>query len=417
VRLLTQTTAGRLSVAGMTRSLSAGQARRIALAAQGLARPRPAGPASRHAFRKLVGRLGLLQLDSVNVFARAHYMPPYARLGGYDRRILDEEAWGRRPSLFEYWGREASLMPLAMQPLFRWRMAEGSDPHRRRKTGLSEFYKVRRGYVDEMLTEIRRRGPVTGGDFAPEGRRRSGWWAWSEGKLALEWLFRAGLVSVRTRRGFERVYDITERVIPAAVLNAPTPAKVDAQRELVRIAARSLGVFDAADLADSFKLYVADATDRAMELVEAGELETVQVEGWRGRAWMLAGAPAPRKLAAATILSPFDPLLRRRERAERILGARYRIGLYTPAAQREHGYYVYPFLMGDRIAARVDLKADRKAGRLLVQEAHLEPGADEGATTPALAAELRIAAAWQGLSEVAVAKKGDLAAALLREIG
>jgi uncharacterized protein len=401
----------------MSRSLSARQAHAIAIAAQGLARPRPAGPVSDRAFRKLVGHLGLLQLDSVNVFARAHYMPAYTRLGGYDRQILDEEAWGRRPSLFEYWGREASLMPLTMQPLFRWRMEAGRDPHLKRKTGLSEFYKVRRGYVDEVLAEIGRRGPVTGGDFAPEAPRKSGWWEWSEGKLALEWLFRAGLVAVKTRRGFERVYDITERVIPAAVLNAPTPAKEDAHRELVRIAARSLGVFDAADLADSFKLYVADVAASAAELVEAGELETVQVEGWRGRAWMLAGASAPRRLAAATILSPFDPLLRRRERTERILGARYRIGLYTPAAQREHGYYVYPFLADGRIAARVDLKADRKTGRLLVQEAHLEPGADEGATALALAAELRTAAAWQGLGEIAVAKKGDLAAALLLEIG
>ena len=401
----------------MTRSLSASQARRLALAAQGLAGPRPAGPVTRRAFRRLVDHLGLLQLDSVNVFARAHYMPPYARLGAYDPAILEAEAWGRRPSLFEYWGREASLMPLAMQPLWRWRMADGRDPHLRRKTGLSEFYKVRKGYVDEVLAEIRRRGPVTGGDFATEGPRKSGWWEWSEGKLALEWLFRAGLVSVKTRRGFERVYDITERVIPAPVLNAPTPAKANAQRELVRIAARSLGVFDAADLADSFKIYVADVAARAAELVGGGELARVGGDGWGGGACLLTGATVPRRLDAATLLSPFDPLLRRRERTERILGARYRIGLYTPAAQREHGYYVYPFLLGERIAARVDLKSDRKAGRLLVQEAHLEPGADEGAAAFALAAELRTAAAWQGLGEIAVMKKGDLSAALFREIG
>jgi uncharacterized protein YcaQ len=296
-------------------------------------------------------------------------------------------------------------------------MEIGRDPDHRRKTGLSEFYKLRRGYVEEVLAEIRRRGPVTGGDFASEGPRKSGWWEWSEGKLALEWLFRAGLVSVKTRRGFERLYDVTERVIPPAILNAPTPAKADAQRELVRIASRSLGVFDAADLADSFKLYVADAAARAAELTEAGQLEAVQVEGWRGKAWMVAGAKDPRRLVAATILSPFDPLLRRRERTERVLGARYRIGLYTPAAQREHGYYVYPFLLGDRIAARVDLKSDRKAGKLLIQAAHLEPGSDEGRVVAALAEELRHAAAWQGLGEVAVMKKGDLAAALSRQIG
>jgi len=401
----------------MTRTLSAAQARRLALAAQGLAAPRPAAPITRRAFRTLVGRLGGLQLDSVNVFARAHYMPPFARLGAYDPAILEAEAWGKKPSLFEYWGRQASLLPLAMQPLWRWRMAQGREPDLRRKTGLSEFYKVRKGYVDEVLAEIRQRGPVTGGDFAPEGPRKSGWWEWSEGKLALEWLFRAGLVSVKTRRGFERVYDVTERVIPGPILAAPTPAKADAQRELVRIAARSLGVFDAADLADSFNLYVADAAACASELTEAGELEAVQVDGWRGKVWMVAGAAIPRRLRAATILSPFDPLIRDRDRAQRLLGVRYKIGLYTPAAQREHGYYVYPFLLGERIAARVDLKSDRKAGRLLVQAAHLEGGADEGEVVPALAVELASAASWQGLGDVGVIRKGDLAAALSRRMG
>ena len=401
----------------MTRTLSAAQARRIALAAQGLAAPRPAGPITGRAFRTLAARLGVLQLDSVNVFARAHYMPPYARLGAYDPTILDREAWGREPTLFEYWGRQASLIPLSMHPLWRWRMQAGREPDLRRKTGLSKFYALRKGYVHEVLGEIRRRGPVTGGDFAPEGPRKSGWWEWSEGKLALEWLFRAGLVSVKTRRGFERVYDVTERVIPAAVLDAPTPAKADAQRELIRIAAGSLGVFDAADLADSFTLYVAEATERANELTEAGELEPVRVEGWRGKVWMVAGATLPRKLRAATILSPFDPLLRDRDRAHRLLGVRYKIGLYTPAAEREHGYYVYPFLLGEKIAARVDLKSDRKAGRLLVQATHLEAGADADEVIPALAAELATAAAWQGLGDVAVMKRGDLSAALSRKLG
>ena len=401
----------------MTRSLSASQARRVALAAQGLAAPRPSAPVSRHAFRSLVARFGVLQLDSVNVFARAHYLPPYARLGPYDASILDREAWGRKPSLFEYWGRQASLIPLSMHPLWRWRMEAGRRPDQRRKTGLGEFYKARKDYVHEVLGEIRRRGPVTGGDFAPDGPRRSGWWEWSEGKIALEWLFRAGLVSVKTRRGFERIYDVTERVIPAAVLALPTPTEVDAQRELVRIAARSLGVFNAADLADCFTMYVADTAARAVELTELGELEPVRVEGWRGRFWMTAKSPIPRRLAAATILSPFDPLLRDRERTERVLGVRYKIGLYTPAAQREHGYYVYPFLLGERIAARVDLKSDRKAGRLLVQAAHLEPGADADEVVPALARELAAAARWQGLGDVAVMKKGDLSAALSREVG
>jgi len=401
----------------MTRTLSASQARRIALAAQSLAAPRPETPVGPAAFRKLARRLGAIQIDSVNVFARTHYMPAFSRLGPYPMSLLDKEAWGRRPSLFEYWGHVASFMPVEWQPLFRWRMAEGRDPHGRRKSGLSEFARGRQAYVDEVLAEITRRGPVTGGDFAPEGPRKSGWWEWSEGKMALEWLFRAGLITTKTRRGFERVYDLTERVIPPAIMALPTPSKADAERQLVLISARAMGVATIADLADYFRLLQADVKASVATLIEAGALEEVQVQGWRERAFLATGAKLPRRAAGAALLSPFDNLVWRRERTERMFEARYRIGLYTPAAQRDDGYYVLLFLLGEKVAARVDLKADRKTGQLLVQAAHLEPGADEAETAEALAAELRSAAAWQGLGEIAVAKKGGLATALSREFG
>ncbi|HEX3920339.1 MAG TPA: crosslink repair DNA glycosylase YcaQ family protein [Caulobacteraceae bacterium] len=399
----------------MTRSLSASQARRIALAAQGLAASRPARPVTARAFRALAERLAVLQLDSVNVMVRTHYMPAFSRLGPYPPALLEDEAWGRRPSLFEYWGHVACLMPVEMQPLFRWRMAQARANDR--TGGLAEFGRERADYIASVLEEIRVRGPVTGGDFAGEGPRKAGWWSWSDGKLALEWLFYAGLITTRTRRAFERVYDLTERVIPPAILAQPTPSKADAHRELVRIAAQAMGVATVADLADYFRILQGEAKARADELVEQGVLEKVAVDAWRGHTYMAVGARMPRRATGAALLSPFDNMIWRRERTERMFGLRYRIGIYTPADQREHGYYVYPFLMDDALAARVDLKADRAAGKLLVQAAHLEPGADAAETARRLAAELAAAAAWQGLAEVAVMKKGGLATALSREIG
>jgi uncharacterized protein YcaQ len=397
----------------MSRSLSPTQARRIALAAQGLAGPRPDKPVTRRAFRSLATRLGAIQLDSVNVFSRAHYMPAFARLGAYPQSLLEDEAWGKRPSLFEFWGHAAALMPVEMQPLFRWKMERARSEAR--KSSLATLRREKAAYIDHVLDEVRRRGPVTGGDFAPETKREAGWWNWSDGKAALEWLFWAGLVTTKTRRGFERVYDLTERVIPAHILAVATPSAADAQRELVRIAARAMGVATVSDLADYFRLYQADAKARALELAEAGVLETVSVPGWRGPVFLAVDAKLPRRAAGAALLSPFDNLIWGRERTERLFAMRYRIGIYTPAAQREHGYYVYPFLLGERIAARVDLKADRKAGQLLVQAAHLEPGAVEDAVVGPLARELRLAAGWQRLGEVAVMKKGGLSAALSRE--
>jgi hypothetical protein len=393
----------------MSRDLSAGEARRIALAAQGFAEP----PSRRDgaALRRLARRLGAIQMDSVNVVVRTHYLPALSRLGPYDRALLEAAAWGKKRSLFEYWGHEASLLPVEMQPLFRWRMEEarrgdGLWP------GLARFARERADYIGEVLGRIERDGPVTGGDFA-DGPREAGWWSWSNGKRALEWLFWAGLVTTRTRNGFERVYDLTERVLPRTVTGAATPDEAQAQRALVKIAAVAMGIATETDLRDYFRMPRA----RIAELVEAGDLAEVLVEGWARTAYLARGARIPRRIDARALLSPFDNLIWYRDRTLRLFGARIRLEIYTPAEKRQHGYYVLPLLLGETIAARVDLKADRKAGALLVQAAHLEPGADAAAVAPALAAELAAMAPWLGLAGVRVSERGDLAATLAKSLG
>jgi uncharacterized protein len=389
-----------------SRTLTAAQARRIALAAQGFGEARPAAASARH-FRKTVERLGVVQIDSVNVVTRTHYLPKFSRLGDYDRETLEAEAWGKKRSLFEYWGHEASLLPLESQPLFRWRMARAESGDGA-WSGLNRFRRERGDYIDNILSEIERRGPVTGGDFATGPRGQPGWWSWSEGKRALEWLFWAGLITTKTRRGFERVYDLTERALPAAIVNMPTPSEADAQRELVRRSIRAMGIATAADLRDYFRLDLEDTRNRITELVEAGELIPVTVKGWAKPAFLDPAAKIPRKIQARALLSPFDNLIWFRDRTERLFNVRVRLEIYTPAEKREHGYYVLPFLQDEAITARVDLKSDRKAGALLVQAAWREADTD-GETAQALAEELKLMAGWLGLERVEVVGKGDLA--------
>jgi uncharacterized protein YcaQ len=392
----------------VTETLSPKTARRIALAAQGFGRAQPAAPGRSHV-RDVARRLGVIQIDSVNVVTRTHYLPGFSRLGDYPREALESEAWGARRGLFEYWGHEASLLPLELQPLLRWRMERAGGGAM--WTGLSRFGREKRDYIDGVLAEIERRGPVTGGDFAEGPRGAPGWWSWSDGKRALEWLFWAGLITTKTRRGFERVYDLTERALPRRIVDLPTPDEADAQRELVRIAARALGVATAADLRDYFRLPLAEAKARVGELVEAGELIPLTVKGWRQPAYLAAGARKPRKVTASALLSPFDNLIWTRDRTERLFGTRVRLEIYTPAHKRTHGYYVLPFLEDEAITARVDLKSDRQAGVLRVQAAWREP--DATAETPErLAAELRRMAGWLELDGVAAAGKGDLTEAL-----
>ncbi|HEY2177146.1 MAG TPA: crosslink repair DNA glycosylase YcaQ family protein [Caulobacteraceae bacterium] len=394
-------------------SLSARQARRIALHAQGLSRPRRhAAPGARQ-LRRLADDLAVIQIDSVNVLTRTHYLPAFSRLGAYPRETLEREAWGAKPSLFEYWGHECSLLPMALQPLFRWRMerARGGDTW----TGLARFARERRDYIDAVLERIEREGPLTGGDFS-EGPRQAGWWEWSNGKRALEWLFWCGFIATKTRRNFERVYDLAERVIPAKVLNVPAPSEAGAHRQLLRIAAARLGVATEGDLRDYFRMPVAETKARLAELVEAGELTPVTVKGWGKAAWLAPGAKSARPTAGGVLLSPFDNLIWRRERAERLFGTRIRLEIYTPAHKREHGYYVLPFLQGETITARVDLKADRASGLLMVQSAHLEHHASAHDVAGPLAAELRLMAGWLGLTDVTVADRGDLANALSAQV-
>lgn len=392
-----------------THDLSAGQARRIALAAQGFADSRRhEAPGARH-FRKTADRLGVIQIDSVNVVTRTHYVPAFSRLGDYPREVLEAEAWGKKRSMFEYWGHEASLLPMDLQPFFRWRMARAE----RGETwgGLARFGRERRDYIDNILAEIEQRGPVTGGDFATGPRGQPGWWSWSDGKRALEWLFWAGYLTTHTRRGFERVYDLTERSLPAAVVNASTPDEDAAIRELVRRSARAMGVATEADLRDYFRLPLEHARRAVRELVEAGELTPVKVQGWAKPGYLAPDVRAPRRVEAHALLSPFDNLIWFRERTERLFDVRIRLEIYTPAEKRMHGYYVLPFLQGEAITARVDLKADRQNRVLLVKASHSEPCARPD-TVEALATELKRMAGWLGLERVEAVRKGDLAAPL-----
>ncbi len=361
----------------------------------------------------MVERLGMLQMNSVNVLARAHYLPGFSRLGPYAPALLDAAAWGSRRALFEYWGHEASLLPLRYHPLLRWRMARarnGAGVYKR----LAQFALEQRKYVTGVLAEIRTRGALAAADLSNPGKARGPWWGWSDGKLAMEYLFASGELAVAHRRGaFERVYDLAERVVPAGILAAPTPSEADAQRALALIAARAMGVATAADLARYFRLPPGDTRARVAELVEAGALLPAAVEGWRNPGYLSAGALVPRRVNARALLSPFDPLLWERDRAERLFGFHYRIGLYTPPHLRTHGYYVLPFLLGERIVARVDLKADRTRGMLQVLAAHVEDHARPGEVAEALRQELSALAAWQGLERVDIADRGDLAPALI----
>jgi uncharacterized protein YcaQ len=388
--------------------LSAAQARRLALAAQGFNDPRPRGVPDRRALRRVVGRTGIFQIDSVNVLTRAHYLPLFSRLGPYPVALLDRAAYAPPRELFEYWGHEASLLPVEVQPLLRWRMADAE------KISWGSMQRVVREhpeFVERVLADVRHHGPVSAGEIEElhggRSRKAGPWWDWSHVKLALEYLFWAGEVTTASRRGFERLYDVPERVLPPEVLAAPTPEREEAHRELLRLAARSFGVATERDLRDYYRLPVEGVKTRLAELVEAGDLLPVAVEGWRQPAYLDPAAKVPRRVDARALVAPFDPLVWERERTERIFGFRYRIEIYVPAAKRVHGYYVLPFLLGDRLVARVDLKADRQAGVLRVQAAHAEPGAP-AETAEELATELASMAGWLGLSGVAWTGRGDL---------
>ncbi|WP_245599461.1 winged helix-turn-helix domain-containing protein [Nakamurella lactea] len=393
-------------------TLTAAQARRTAIAAQGLHRPRSAGgPINRGHLRRLVERIGVLQIDSVNVLARAHYLPVFARLGAYPTEVLDGAAWPARAKdrqLLESWAHVASLIPVELEPLLRYRQQFMADRWRPRSL-LAEHP----DFLDRVLEVIGGEGPISAGGVekileAP-GKGRPGWWEWSATKRICEYLFLSGQTAVAGRRAFERQYDLTDRVLPAAVLAAPTPDPADAKRELVAMAIRHHGIGTAGDIADYYRLRVDDTQRALIELVEAGAVLPVRVTGWKDKAWLDAAAAMPRKAGGQALLCPFDPLIWHRPRTERIFDVHYRIEIYTPQHKRVHGYYVFPLLLGDSLVGRFDLKADRATGRLLVQASWLEPGAAAGPAAAAAADELAEMARWLGLGEVVVMPKGDLA--------
>jgi uncharacterized protein YcaQ len=399
----------------MTEKISLKTARRIVLAAQGFAEPKGGANIGRRHLTKVLSRLGLFQIDSVSVIVRAHYMPLFSRLGPYPQSLLDDASVGRKRLLFEYWAHEASLLPVAMYPLMRWRMEQAGRGEGIWK-GIATFMRERADFIETVYREVEARGPIAGSDFNDE-RGEGGWWGWSNAKRALECLFWSGRITTAERRpSFERLYDLPERVLPKPVLAMPTPKPEEAHRELLRIAARSLGVATASDLRDYFRMSPGDADPRIAELVETGELLPVKVEGWANNAFLDPNARKPRRVKARALLAPFDPLVWERARTERLFGFRYRIEIYTPSHKRVHGYYVMPFLLDEALVARVDLKADRQAGVLRVNAAHAEQAAPAD-TAEALIGELRNMAAWLDLDRVEVARSGDLAPALIRAAG
>ena len=400
----------------MKEKISLPLARRIALAAQGFADPAPAGTIDRRHLQRVLSRVGLFQIDSVSAVVRAHYMPLYSRLGSYPMALLDGAMAGRKRLLFEYWAHEASLLPLELWPLMQWRMrrARANDASEIYK-GLAVWAEDKKAFIEEILQEVRSRGPIAASDI--EGHKgKGGWWGWSDAKHAFEWLFWAGLITTHSRRGFERFYDLPERALPASVLDLPEPSAADAHRELLRISARAHGVATYADLRDYFRLSPDDTKKGIEELVEEGVLLPVAVEGWNRPAWLYKDARMPRRIEARALLAPFDPVVFERTRAETLYGFRYRIEIYTPAEKRQFGYYVLPFLLGDTIVARVDLKADRPTGVLRVHAAFAESGAPPE-TAVHLTEELKHLQGWLGLERMEITPAGDLGPALLAAAG
>jgi hypothetical protein len=387
----------------------------MALAAQGLATPRPDGRVDLRHLRRVFSRVGAVQIDPINVVERAPHLTLFARLGPHDRDLL-WRAYNEKHELMEYWAHAACFLPVDAYPLFRHRM-EAERPWR----AVRLLEEKRPGYVEALFEEVRRRGPLAATELEEPGERETPYWGnmgtgWTAGKLALEWLFVTGRLVVGERRGLVRRYDLPERAIPREHLEAPALPRAEAQRALLLRAARSLGVGTAADLLAYYMIRGPEARRAVEGLAAEGALERVAVEGWRDPAFRHPEAEAPRRAEAVALLCPFDSLIWDRGRTERLFGFHYRIGIYTPAAQRTHGYYVLPFLLGERLAARVDLKADRRRGVLMVPGAFLEPGEEAAVVAPVLAGEIATMAGWLGLTGVEVADRGGLAGPLRRAL-
>ena len=400
--------------------LSSADARKLALASLGFGVKKPARAGLAHV-RATAARLSAIQIDSVNVLARAHYLPTFSRYGPYPMSALDDLAHRKR-ELFEYWGHAACFLPIELYPLMRWRMNGQIE-------GWAGIGRKRKDFVEAVYREVAERGPMSAGEISIGGKSTGAWWGWSEGKRAIELLMAQGRVAVAGRTNFERVYDLSERVFPKAVLEASPVADRDAKKELLVRAARAMGVGTAKDIAQYF--HVDAWWDRSSvngrrppakthllfdELVEDGRLERVRVEAWKQSAFVTPGVRIPRSVDARALVSPFDPILWERTWTSAVFGFEYQIEIYVPAPKRIYGYYVLAFVMGDRFAARVDLKADRKTSTLVVHAAYLEPRLDAGDTAAALADELRSMARWLSLESLAVGRKGNLARGLKRAL-
>ncbi len=389
------------------RRLTIDQARRYALTAQGLTEPRPSGRVDIRHFRRVLGRLGVVQLDSVNVFSRAHFMPFFSRLGAYDRDSLDRWLWGSG-ELFEYWGHMASLLPAANHRLFRWRMEQPLQWN-----AYAKLQRDKPGFIDAVLEQVRERGPMQTRELEDTGERLGRrMWNWSDGKIALEALFAEGHVTTADRPGFVRMYDVTDRVIPREHLDSPGVDRESAQRELLLQAALSLGVAAVDDLADYYRIRLPEARPLIQSLADRGDLIEVEVEGWDRPGYLHPEAKAARRSTGAALLSPFDSLIWYRDRVERLWGFLYRIEIYVPEPKRVYGYYVLPFLLDGDLVARVDLKTDRQEGVLRVRGAFAEPGVDMVAVANALRQELELVASWKGMDRLDIVSNGDLASYL-----
>jgi hypothetical protein len=391
--------------------VSLASARRIALAAQGFASPRPSGRVDRRHLRKVLDHIGLIQIDSVNVLARSQELTLFSRLGNHPRSLIpDATADGE---LFEYWCHEASHLPTSMHRLVRWRMEDARNGTM--WPGLQRFAKSKSQFVQEVRDRVFNDGPLVAGDVKTRTGPKGSWWDWDDGKAALEYLFWTGEITAQRRpNDFARMYFAPQHVLPKEVLKAKTPTEFEARSELLLLAAKSLGIATASDLLDYHRQKPAVAKPVLAELVKQGNLEQVRVEGWRDVAYMLPGVSTPRSMNTRALVSPFDSLVWCRPRIERLWDFHYRIEIYTPEQKRVYGYYVLPFVLGDRIVARVDLKADRQAGVLLVHGAYSEPGIDVKHVVSELAEELKLMVLWLGLDAVKVGDKGDLSSALSR---
>lgn len=392
--------------------ISLSSARRIALAAQGFDTPRPTGRIDKRHLRRVMDSVGLIQIDSVNVLVRSQEMPLFSRLGNHPRSLIpDATAAGE---LFEYWCHEASHLPVEMHPLIRWRMEEARNGSM--WPGLRRIAKEKPKLVKEIRDRIYNDGPIVAGDVRTRTGPKGSWWDWDDGKAILEYLFWTGEITAQRRSSdFARVYHAPHDVLSQKILNAPTPTQGEARREMLLLAARSVGVGTASDLFDYHRQKPQQAKPYLAELVEEGLLEQVRVEGWRDVAYMLPNTKRPREVNVRALVSPFDSLVWCRPRIERLFDFHYRIEIYVPAPKRIYGYYVLPFVLGDRIVARVDLKADRHAGELVVPGAFSEEGVDVKHVVSELMLELREMATWLELDTVRIGAHGDLATPLAKQ--